>query len=116
MEKLLAEDAELQDGRLVVEEVKLKIKEASEEQTDDNSTAIESMVILCEGVHDQWVSSVAQPKSALSKALEAAGTCIACVKEGEGNRPTLAAAREACQAILAFVKQKGVCGDLGKPG
>lgn len=72
-------------------------------------------MILCERVHDQWVSSLGQPKSALSDALEATGTCIACVKEGEGNRPTVAAAREARQAILAFEKQKGVCGDVGKP-
>lgn len=37
LEKLLAEDAELQDGRLVVEEVKSEIKEAGEEPTDDKT-------------------------------------------------------------------------------
>lgn len=113
LEKLLLQDAEVQFGRLVVEEVKSKVKEAGEgDQSSDPTTAVESMAILFEGVHDQWVSSVSRPKTTLAAALQAAGTCFACMRVGESNRPTVGAARDARRAINSFAKEKGVCGDL----
>lgn len=114
IQKTLLMPAIEQYGKLVTEEVKRRLVAVSASLANDDSEALEDILLLLSGVAEQWRKGTTSENGGdLRVALLAMATCFQCLRQLEADKPSVTDARAARRALGNFAREKSVAADLG---